>query len=125
MRRIIPIFLIISLLLFPSMTLGQSIQPDLATISKQLTELKQEINQLITKLEKILNRLEVIESKLKITKVPKPSLPKADITVYVTQTGRKYHRITCRYLKNRKIFSIKRSRAIREGYIPCSVCKPP
>lgn len=122
MRRIIPIFLIISLLLFPSITLGQSTEPDLTTISKQLTELKQEISELIMKLEKILKQL---EAKLKITKVPKPSPPKADITVYVTQTGRKYHRITCRYLKNRKIFSIKRSRAIREGYTPCSVCKPP
>ena len=46
------------------------------------------------------------------------------ITVYVTKTGKKYHRDGCRYLSKSKIpMSLKD--AIAKGYTPCSVCKPP
>jgi micrococcal nuclease len=44
-------------------------------------------------------------------------------TVYVTNTGRMYHRSTCSYLGNSKI-AISLSEAIK-SYSPCSVCKPP
>jgi micrococcal nuclease len=46
-----------------------------------------------------------------------------DITVYVTRTGRKYHREDCRYLAKSKIpISLKEA---KERYEPCSVCLPP
>ena len=45
-------------------------------------------------------------------------------TVYVTKTGKKYHRATCRYLSRSKI-SISLKDAKAKGYTPCSVCKPP
>ena len=45
-------------------------------------------------------------------------------TVYITNTGEKYHRSGCRYLSKSKI-SISLSKAKAEGYTPCSVCKPP
>ena len=45
-------------------------------------------------------------------------------TVYITKTGKKYHRATCRYLSRSKIpISLKDAKA--NGYTPCSVCKPP
>lgn len=42
-------------------------------------------------------------------------------TVYVTETGEKYHRSGCRYLSDSKI-SISLSSAKSSGYTPCSVC---
>jgi hypothetical protein len=45
-------------------------------------------------------------------------------TVYITKTGEKYHRGTCRYLSQSKI-AISLANAKARGYTPCSVCKPP
>ncbi len=43
--------------------------------------------------------------------------------VYVTKTGSKYHKNSCKYLKDSKIETTK-STAKRDGYTACSVCKP-
>ena len=43
-------------------------------------------------------------------------------TVYVTRTGAKYHRGSCRYLRYSKI-AMTLDRA-KQSYSPCSVCKP-
>jgi cbb3-type cytochrome oxidase cytochrome c subunit len=46
------------------------------------------------------------------------------VTVYVTKTGKKYHRDGCRYLSHSKIpMTLKDAKA--KGYTPCSVCRPP
>lgn len=58
---------------------------------------------------------------------PAPTLavnPDAAVTVYVTNTGSKYHRDGCRYLSKSQI-SIALSSAKSQGYSPCSVCNPP
>ena len=45
------------------------------------------------------------------------------ITVYVTRTGKKYHRAGCQYLRQSAIpMALTKARA---GYTPCSVCGPP
>ncbi|MCD7863720.1 MAG: DUF5011 domain-containing protein [Lachnospiraceae bacterium] len=44
-------------------------------------------------------------------------------TVYITNTGSKYHRGSCRYLKKSKI-AISKADAIAQGYDACSVCNP-
>jgi len=44
-------------------------------------------------------------------------------TVYITRTGRKYHRAGCRYL-SRSMIPISLEDAQAE-YEPCSVCEPP
>lgn len=49
---------------------------------------------------------------------------KKEITVYITETGKKYHRGNCRYLRKSKI-AISLKEACERGYKPCSVCKPP
>lgn len=43
-------------------------------------------------------------------------------TVYITRTGAKYHRSSCRYLKYSKIpISLEKA---KQNYGPCSVCRP-
>jgi hypothetical protein len=45
-------------------------------------------------------------------------------TVYVTRTGKRYHRDGCRYLAMSKIpIGLKDAKA--QGYTPCKVCHPP
>jgi competence protein ComEC len=49
--------------------------------------------------------------------------PKA-LTVYVTRTGKRYHRDGCRYLAASKIpISLKDAKA--KGYTACKGCRPP
>lgn len=44
-------------------------------------------------------------------------------TVYITRTGKKYHRDGCRYLAASKTaISLKDAKA--KGYTACKVCKP-
>ncbi len=61
-----------------------------------------------------------------------PTLPRAQaapqaeakaVTVYVTRTGAKYHRDSCRYLARSKIPMALGEAAARYG--PCSICNPP
>ena len=46
------------------------------------------------------------------------------VAVYVTNTGEKYHRGTCRYLHSSKIETTLRQ-AVIEDYEPCVICVPP
>jgi micrococcal nuclease len=46
------------------------------------------------------------------------------VTVYVTESGTKYHQAGCRYLSKSKI-AISLQEAKAQGHEPCSVCKPP
>ncbi|PJI10237.1 MULTISPECIES: hypothetical protein [Clostridium] len=44
-------------------------------------------------------------------------------TVYITKTGKKYHRAGCRYLSRSQIpISLKDAQS--EGYTPCEICNP-
>jgi len=49
---------------------------------------------------------------------------KKDVTVYITRTGKKYHRSSCSYLRKSKI-AIKLSSAKKRYYTACSRCHPP
>lgn len=59
-----------------------------------------------------------------VTPTPPPKQTNQEVTVYITRTGKKYHRDGCRYLSRSKI-PISLSDAESEGYGPCSVCNPP
>ena len=53
-----------------------------------------------------------------------PQRKTEEVTVYVTKTGTKYHRESCRHLSKSKIqISLKDAKA--KGYTACKVCKPP
>jgi len=43
--------------------------------------------------------------------------------VYITKTGKKYHRENCRFLRYSKI-PISREKAMSIGYGSCKICKP-
>ena len=43
--------------------------------------------------------------------------------VYITYTGKKYHRDGCRYLKSRIESTVRDAQS--SGLTPCKVCKPP
>ena len=56
-------------------------------------------------------------------KTPVSASDKKDETVYVTSTGKKYHREGCQFLKKSKIpMSLKKAKG---SYEPCSKCNPP
>jgi len=48
---------------------------------------------------------------------------KKSVQIFITRTGKKYHRDGCRYLKSRIPSTI--NDAISKGLTACSVCKPP
>ncbi len=47
---------------------------------------------------------------------------KKEETVYITKTGKKYHREGCRYLKSS--IPLDKNEAIARGYGACKVCNP-
>jgi competence protein ComEC len=52
---------------------------------------------------------------------PKPK--RVEETFYITRTGARYHRGSCRHLR-RSAFPITRAEAEAQGYTPCRVCYP-
>lgn len=48
---------------------------------------------------------------------------KIEDTVYITRTGKKFHKKSCRYVQKDGARSISRNEAIKH-YTPCSVCNP-
>jgi len=56
--------------------------------------------------------------------VPKRTEQPKEQIVYVTRTGKKYHREGCRYLSASKIpMALKDAK--ERGYTACKVCRPP
>jgi hypothetical protein len=54
---------------------------------------------------------------------PKRAEQPKEQTVYITRTGKRYHRNSCRYLASSKIpMTLKDAKA--QGYTPCKVCRP-
>jgi hypothetical protein len=58
------------------------------------------------------------------TKDLKASEAPGTTEVFVTRTGKKYHRETCQHLSKSKI-PMTLSDAVAKGYGPCAVCNPP
>jgi len=54
---------------------------------------------------------------------PLEQQPQAEKVVYITKTGKKYHRLGCRYLR-KSCIPISLTEAKRRGYTPCSICNP-
>lgn len=67
------------------------------------------------------DRLTPIPKTPQVTKEKQPSQTE---TVFVTRTGRKYHRDGCRYLSKSRI-PIGLADTKARGFAPCSVCSPP
>ena len=54
---------------------------------------------------------------------PTPQKQQQEVTVYITNSGRKYHSAGCQYL-SRSMIAINKSDAISRGYSACSKCNP-
>lgn len=52
-----------------------------------------------------------------------PIVHQAETVVYVTKTGKKYHKSDCSYLRQSKIKTTLKA-AIADGFTACSRCKP-
>ena len=55
---------------------------------------------------------------------PAPAASGSDTTVFITNSGAKYHADGCRYLAKSKI-PTSLGDAKSRGYEPCKVCRPP
>lgn len=100
----------------PSSGTQSSTAQSSAVQSSEIAELASEMKKLRVSVE----ALDVSVQKL-ITKAGVASTD-TDSTVYITRTGKKYHRDSCSYLRYSKI-PISLTDAKR-GYSPCSVCNP-
>lgn len=47
----------------------------------------------------------------------------SDMTVYVTQSGNRFHRAGCYYINNKTTMELPRSSALAH-YAPCTICNP-
>lgn len=52
-----------------------------------------------------------------------PAKPAKD-TVYITKSGKKFHRSICRTLTRSKKIAISRQDAVKKGYTACKACNP-
>lgn len=96
---------------------------EIRTLKLQIAELQKQI----TSLNKRLDLLERTQSQRVTTERVERRAEESqsvdnDTTVYVTRTGKKYHKSECRYLKSS--IPIKKSAAISQGYTQCSRCRP-
>ena len=60
---------------------------------------------------------------ISVPKLPAVNETSRTVAVYVTQTGKKYHRGSCSYLRRSKILISLEEAKLR--YSPCSLCGPP
>ena len=42
--------------------------------------------------------------------------------VFVTQKGAKYHKATCRLIKNKEVTAMEKDKAVENDYTPCKRC---
>ncbi len=110
-----------------------NLQTQKETLEKDKQKLQEENNNLETKNNELNQEVE----QLKISKASKSTSTNYSLssqksvstaysnsyTVYITNTGNKYHRDGCSYLRKSQK-SIDKNSAIAQGYTPCSRCNP-
>ncbi len=82
---------------------------EIAELASEMKRLRASVEALDASVQKLITRLEGTDAD-------------TASTVYITRTGKKYHRGSCSYLRYSKI-PISLTDAKRQ-YSPCSVCKP-
>jgi competence protein ComEC len=94
------------------------------TVDKKASTVKENAPPTASKPTTQKSQATVITPKSTASKVTAPSTDNQSVTVYITDTGKKYHRAGCRYLRKSK-HAISLKDAKTGGYGPCSVCDPP
>ena len=79
-----------------------------------------------TPAEKVVStEFEAEEEKEEVTETETQSEPLSDDEVYITETGKKYHRADCRYIKNKKGVTALTEKQKDSGfYEACAYCNP-
>lgn len=74
-------------------------------------------------MDKIMSLVDEVQVEPSNTYATTPNSQSQEVTVYVTESGSKYHRSGCQYLSKSKISMDLSSAKI--SYDPCSKCHPP
>lgn len=61
---------------------------------------------------------------VEISPVASPEKSALDEMVFVTKSGEKYHKATCKWVLDKNCIEMTRKEAIEMGYSPCNVCHP-
>lgn len=90
-------------------------------VSRELASLERQIRD-----QEVLDaQIDQFENYVSNSSNPAPTPePQTSVTVYITNTGEKYHRWGCQYLWNSSI-AVALDYALAAGYTPCSRCNPP
>lgn len=90
-------------------------------VSRELASLERQIRD-----QEVLDaQIDQFENYVSNSSNPAPTPePQTSVTVYVTNSGAKYHRWGCQYLWNSSI-PVSLQSALASGYTPCSRCNPP
>lgn len=90
-------------------------------VSRELASLERQIRD-----QEVLDaQIDQFENYVSNSSNPAPTPePQTSVTVYITNTGEKYHRWGCQYLWNSSI-PVSLQSALASGYTPCSRCNPP
>ena len=90
-------------------------------VSRELASLERQIRD-----QEVLDaQIDQFENYVSNSSNPAPTPePQTSVTVYVTNSGAKYHRWGCQYLWNSSI-AVALDYALASGYTPCSRCNPP
>ena len=90
-------------------------------VSRELASLERQIQD-----QEVLDaQIDQFENYVSNSSNPAPTPePQTSVTVYITNTGEKYHRWGCQYLWNSSI-AVTLNYALAAGYTPCSRCNPP
>lgn len=108
-----------------------TLQEERTKLESEKQTLNQEIEELKTsKAKKTSTQTSTSSSLSSTTKTSNNSISNTEkdstsnsYTVYITDTGKKYHSASCSYLKKSK-HAISKSSAISQGYSACSKCNP-
>ena len=90
---------------------------------KELDEKWNEKQNLNNKISELQNTISAVSVSSQSTSSPTPTNSTQGYTVYITYTGKKYHKSSCSYLNQSKT-AININSAKSQGYTPCSRCKP-
>lgn len=96
---------------------------ELTTMRNNLIDEKKELTDRCTQLENQIASLQASKNSSSSSANSNSTTQKTSRTVYITNTGSKYHRSWCSYLRQSKK-TISLNNAINKGYTACSRCNP-
>ncbi len=105
----------------------QKIEKEETKPKDEIARLKGDIEKLKAENTKLRQRVEYLTKLCKKAGIDPDSPQKKEpesVTVYVTKTGKKYHREGCKHLRQSG-YPISLKEAKDRGYTPCSHCNPP